>query len=610
MSGMNGGKIVHYCWFGKKPLSGLARECIESWKTFLPDYEFVCWNEENSDLDDCPFVRGAYQSGAYAFVADYVRTKALYEMGGIYFDTDMKIIKDPTSLLKDNESFLGVEDTGKVSCGVWYESKKHGFLAGKLLEKYRSFEKFDFEKRAEFGIPLLLTEILEKCGFDYKKRRIQKLSHGITIYPREYFYPYSYNWNNNYFTDNTYMIHYYDASWLPLKNRIENFMVRRYGRVRAIQMIRCYQKTTVTVRKVARLVLYPVVLYRRRKKQQARITREYFLNLNDVVEQIRRCKKSPYLVFYNKQWLGVASATDELFEHGIQCGELYRGTDVKRAAREIVKTGVAQVVFSAVCDGWPELMREIHRLNPKIKLKVFWHGSMSQVLDEYGFRMHEAVMKLQKKGVVTAFATCKKSLYGFYKAQGVPVYFITNKVELPKAVAGKKKLKAGDAISIGLYAASPDNWRKNMLSQIAAVALMKDAVLDIVPLNSVAEGFAKAVGVKITGVKENLSREEMIKRMGKNDVNLYVTFSECAPMLPLESLEVGVPCITGNNHHFFKGRELEKYLVVDNETDVTSICEKIKICLKNRRKIIELYNEFREDNFRQAKENVKEFLEA
>ena len=46
---------------------------------------------------------------------------------------------------------------------------------------------------------------------------IQELEHNIYIYPRDYFYPYSYNWENNMFTDNTCMIHYFDATWIPLK---------------------------------------------------------------------------------------------------------------------------------------------------------------------------------------------------------------------------------------------------------------------------------------------------------------------------------------------------------------------------------------------------------
>ena len=135
---MKEGKFIHYCWFGGKPLPKLAKKCLASWKRYFPDYEIICWNEDNSNLDECDFVKKAYASGYYAFVADYIRTKAIYEMGGIYFDTDMEIIKDPKKILTQCESFLGVEDTGKVCCGVWYEKYPKSPLATKLLKRYQT----------------------------------------------------------------------------------------------------------------------------------------------------------------------------------------------------------------------------------------------------------------------------------------------------------------------------------------------------------------------------------------------------------------------------------------------------------------------------------------
>ena len=110
-------KYIHYCWFGDKPLPKLAKKCIDSWKKFLPDYEIIKCSEENVDLDECPFIRDAYDQKAWAFVADYARTRALNEMGGIYFDTDMEVTKDISSLLEKG-SFLGVEDTGNVKKNI------------------------------------------------------------------------------------------------------------------------------------------------------------------------------------------------------------------------------------------------------------------------------------------------------------------------------------------------------------------------------------------------------------------------------------------------------------------------------------------------------------
>ena len=80
-------------------------------------------------------------------------------------------------------------------------------------------------------------------------------------------------------------------------------------------------------------------------------------------------------------------------------------------------------------------------------------------------------------------------------------------------------------------------------------------------------------------------------------------------MLPLESLEVGVPCITGNNHHYFKGNELEKYLVVSQEEKPEAIRDKILSCMKNRDIIIKDYIKFRKYNLAQSREDVRKFLE-
>lgn len=147
-----------------------------------------------------------------------------------------------------------------------------------------------------------------------------------------------------------------------------------------------------------------------------------------------------------------------------------------------------------------------------------------------------------------------------------------------------------------------------MFTQMAAVSLIPNAVIDMVPLNDSAIEFAKVIGVKLDGVKNSLPRKDLIKKMSKNDVTMYVTFSECAPMMPLESFEVGVPCITGNNHHYFEGTELEDYLIVNNEENPEEIKNKLLFCLENKDKIFKLYEEFKKKNCEEAEKDVKEFL--
>src|SRR5699024_7215547 len=88
------------CWFGgEKP--DTVKECIESWHTILTDYEIIEWNQENFDINKLKYTREAFKEKKYAFVSDVARVYALYQYGGIYLDTDVKVYKKFDSILKE-----------------------------------------------------------------------------------------------------------------------------------------------------------------------------------------------------------------------------------------------------------------------------------------------------------------------------------------------------------------------------------------------------------------------------------------------------------------------------------------------------------------------------
>lgn len=598
-------KYIHYCWFGDKPFPKLGQKCLESWKKYLPDYEIIKWSEDNVDLNECPFIKCAYENKKWAFVADYVRAKVLKEMGGIYFDTDMEVIKNIDNLLNDN-TFLGIEDTGYVAVGVWYEKEKNALLPSRLLEVYQAMDKLDLESLSNISIPILISKELEKYGLEYSSKSVQKLKNGITIYPREYFYPYSYNRDDNIFTDNTCMIHYYDASWIPLKDRIENQMVRKLGKRKTFKILSSYRKIKDIIRKILKVILFPFIIYRNRKRKKSLITENYINRIQETIKEIEKYKDKDYIVIHNKDWLGVTSATKELFTHTVDCCELYRKIEIKAVGDAIINANLNQVIFSSFAKGDYQLVKYLKQRNKNIKIKTYWHGSHSQVLDTYGWERKLEIIKLHKKHKIEVMASCKESLHNFYKNQGYNAVFLTNKVETNIKPTKKEN---SEETRIGLYAAKCDDWRKNMYTQMAAVALIDNAILDMVPLNESAKEFAKLIGLKIEGKEKPLSRDELIKRMSKNDANLYVTFSECAPMLPLESLEMNVPCITGNNHHYFKNTELEKMLVVMNEDNPIEIKEKLINSIKNKKEILKLYKKFSDKNLKESQKQVKDFIE-
>ena len=103
-------KVIHYCWFGRKPLPASAKMCIESWRKFFPDYEIREWNEDNFDVNIIPYTQQAYESRKYAFVSDYARFWILYHIGGLYFDTDVEVIKSFDKIISRG-AFMGIEES-------------------------------------------------------------------------------------------------------------------------------------------------------------------------------------------------------------------------------------------------------------------------------------------------------------------------------------------------------------------------------------------------------------------------------------------------------------------------------------------------------------------
>lgn len=75
----------------------------------FPGYEFKLWTEDNFNFSDCAFAVQAYEKKKYAFVSDYARAKVLYEYGGLYLDTDVKVVKNFTDLLERYDGIVGFE---------------------------------------------------------------------------------------------------------------------------------------------------------------------------------------------------------------------------------------------------------------------------------------------------------------------------------------------------------------------------------------------------------------------------------------------------------------------------------------------------------------------
>lgn len=211
-------KIIHYCWFGRGEKPELAKKCIASWQKFCPDFEIREWNEDNCDYLAMPFMAEAYAAKKYAFVSDVMRLIVLEQYGGVYFDTDVELLRGIYPLMSD-EGFIGFENNQFVNSGQVVAAVPHQLVVQAMIEEYRElhFTRADGTTNA-VGCPHLNTDVMERFGLVRNGR--EQIVAGIHVYPAEWFNPMDSTTGKLEKTKNAYSIHWYSMSWFPKSTRV------------------------------------------------------------------------------------------------------------------------------------------------------------------------------------------------------------------------------------------------------------------------------------------------------------------------------------------------------------------------------------------------------
>ena len=245
-------KIIHFCWFSGDPFPVEVKECMESWKHFLPDYTIRQWTYEDAKSLNSQYVDDALKARKWAFAADVVRLYAIYTEGGVYMDTDILLMNrfeefktnqfvtfhecyhDGT----DNTYLEGIDASGNrkpdVDVRTLGIALQAAFLMGTkgnkfcahLLKKYNTIS-FDMQMIA----PQIDSLEAENLGYRYVNNT-QLLEFDTKIYPSHFMAP-----RRRAITPESFAVHRCEHSWVTLSpkkqfaRKIRRFFrgIRFYG---------------------------------------------------------------------------------------------------------------------------------------------------------------------------------------------------------------------------------------------------------------------------------------------------------------------------------------------------------------------------------------------
>lgn len=203
-------KKLHYFWFGPGKKNELFYKCYESWKKYAPDFEIIEWNESNCDINECEYVKEAYEAKKWAFVSDYFRIKKIYELGGVYVDTDTELVSNIFPLTVHN-AFFAFETKSQIHAGI-FGAIPHFKIMETWLNTYKGNHllKKDGSLDTANTIVKRLTKILRDEYSACLNGKRQNLKTGIVLYqPNEL--------TLDMFDGKCIAQHHYEASWWDVK---------------------------------------------------------------------------------------------------------------------------------------------------------------------------------------------------------------------------------------------------------------------------------------------------------------------------------------------------------------------------------------------------------
>ncbi len=309
---------------------------------------------------------------------------------------------------------------------------------------------------------------------------------------------------------------------------------------------------------------------------------------------------------FHQEWHGIRAAAG--YAPGVKVAVTTRRALTPVEQRTVVETlarpGTRAAILHGFSDNAEALLRLLRKeLGPSFPILAVWHGSTAQFHFDNEVEGFERLLRLKRSGIVHRLACVKAGMHAIS-----PEVFPRILLNFPPRVS---ELAGRGELSRTALVGMPVDWRKNFYTNLYAAAgsTRLRRVYTITDFRRVpaVEGETQIVA------RGRLSRRELLRAMRECDAVLYVTMSECQPMVALESMAVGAPCLTGplgldelDNHPY---QRLAQVAVPDSIAGVRSALDRmLDLRLRSPGELGGMMSDYRKVLRAAAVERYAEFL--
>ncbi len=226
-------RVIHYCWLSDTPMPERLQAYVDTWRRVMPGYELRLWDFNRFPRGRSRWVDQAFDSGKYAFAADYIRAYALYHEGGIYLDSDVEVLKPFDDLM--GLPYFMCRETGSRCPEAAVMGAEAGMpLYGALLERYDRLPFIRPDGTPDITpMPDVVNIVLKQLGKELvdveSPEQVRQDEHKFFMLPSDYFSPINIENLELRATPRTYCIHRFAGSWKSPYHRFKKRMQQILG---------------------------------------------------------------------------------------------------------------------------------------------------------------------------------------------------------------------------------------------------------------------------------------------------------------------------------------------------------------------------------------------